>query len=134
MVEQLLQLLRFASETVPDPRLPCAAMQAQNVIDSANTVEDKGTGEALAQLNLRFEGCELEIVGCGAKAVKATFADKRTVGAFSRIREKLFLQHLQFQCQPIGSRKMPRMQPVGRDCTLVSTQGTMGMKVEIRNN
>ena len=109
-------------------------MQAQNVIDSANTVEDKGTGEALAQLNLRFEGCELEIVGCGAKAVKATFADKRTVGAFSRIREKLFLQHLQFQCQPIGSRKMPRMQPVSRNCTLVCVQGTVGMKVEIRNN
>ncbi len=48
MVEQLLQLLRFASETVPDPRLSCTAMQAQNVIDSANTVEDKGAGETLA--------------------------------------------------------------------------------------
>ena len=29
--------------------------------------------------------------------VKTTFADKRTIGAVRRIREKLFLQHLQFQ-------------------------------------
>ena len=43
VIQKLLQLLRLASEAVPDPWLRGATLQAQDIIESADAMEDEGT-------------------------------------------------------------------------------------------
>ena len=55
VVEELLQLLRFAAEAMPDPRLLGAALQAEHIIEGADTVEDDRTAKLFTQSDLCFE-------------------------------------------------------------------------------
>ena len=75
--QELLHLLRFAAKAVPDPRLGDAVMEAENIIYSADTMEDEGAAEALAEVDLCLEGSQLERVGRGAEAVEAALAYER---------------------------------------------------------
>ena len=75
--QELLHLLRFAAKAVPDPRLGDAAMEAENIIYSTDTMEDEGTAEVLAEVDLGLEGSQLQRVGRGAEAVEAALADER---------------------------------------------------------
>ena len=75
--QELLHLLRFAAKSMPDPRLGGTAMEAENIIYSADTMEDEGTAEALAEVDLCLEDSQLERVGCRAEAVEAALAYER---------------------------------------------------------
>ena len=59
-----------------DPGLAGAVFQAKHIIDGAHAVENQWQGEALAELDLCLEGCELQGIGRGAQAVEAAFADE----------------------------------------------------------
>ena len=105
-----------------DPRLTGAALQAKHIIEGAHAVENQRQGEALAQLDLGLEGCELQGIGRGAQAVEATFADE----AGGR---HLRLQRGEFRLPGVG--EVPRMQAEGRDGLFVLAGGCVRMYIKV---
>ena len=55
VVEELVKLLWFAAEAMPDPRLRGAALQAEHIIEGADTVDDNRTAKLFTQSDLCFE-------------------------------------------------------------------------------
>ena len=77
VVQELLQLLGLAAEAVPDPRLRGTALQAQDIVEGTDTMEDNRTTELFTQRNLCLESGQLEVIRCGANAVETAFADEK---------------------------------------------------------
>ena len=125
VIQELLQLLGLAVEAVPNPRLCGATLQAQDIIESTDAMEDEGTTELFAQCNLRFKSGKLEVVGRSTDAVETTLAD-----------ESLATLLLCFEaCEALFPIlfDIPRMEPEGRYGALVCGQWMVGMEVEVNH-
>ena len=87
-----------------------------------HAMENHWQGEAFAQLNLGCEGCELQGIGCGAKAVETTFADE----AGGR---HLCLYRREFRLPVVG--EMPRMQTEGGEGLFAGMRGRVRMDIKV---
>ena len=121
MSQQLLHLLRLASETMEDPGLACAMLEAQEVVHGVHAVDENRQCALFAQTNLGFEGRTLTIVRRVAETIQPTFPYQEIT--------RTGKQRLQVGFPRLG--KVPGVQAISRKGGFPFGQGTMGMKIEI---